>query len=130
MSAPSILILEDEALIAMDLEYLLNDAGFADVTVLTSCAEGNDYLSEKTPALAIIDLHLKDGACNRIAEILVSRDIPFIVGSGSDVNEAHEVFSVGIWISKPWEPAHMLSAVRKALANAAVVSDTLKSASA
>ncbi len=50
MLTHSILILENEALIALDLETTLMDAGFQDITVVTSCADGCEYLKRHTPS--------------------------------------------------------------------------------
>lgn len=116
--APSILVFEDEPLIALDIEDMLDREGYTNLTILTSCAAGHDYLANYTPSLAIVDIQLKDGDCTEIVKILASRNVPLIVASGINKSDAHEVFTKGPWIAKPWNPVEFLTAVKRALEHA------------
>ncbi|WP_426233556.1 response regulator [Pararhizobium sp. DWP3-4] len=115
MATHSILILENEALIALDLETTIKDAGFHDVTVVTSCADCFEYLERRTPSLALLDLYLNDGDCTEVAHVLAFRNVPFIVCTGSARSEAGEVFKGRPWLAKPWTPDDALDAINKAL---------------
>jgi AmiR/NasT family two-component response regulator len=44
------LIVEDEALIAMDLEHTLRRLGYHDITAIPSCKMASDWLRTLTPA--------------------------------------------------------------------------------
>lgn len=99
--ANSILILEDEPLIAMDLEHMAEQTGFLTAVVLASCAQALVWLEHNTPSLAILDIRLRDGACSAIAASLFDRDVPFIVCSGSARHDVDPIFHRGIWVSKP-----------------------------
>jgi CheY-like chemotaxis protein len=62
-AAPSlrILIVEDEILIALELESLLQDAGHEVVGVAASSDEALGLGAESRPDLAFVDIHLADG---------------------------------------------------------------------
>ncbi|MBP2490977.1 DNA-binding NtrC family response regulator [Rhizobium leguminosarum] len=77
-----VLLLEDEAIIAIDAEEMLRGMGIGNVTSLDTNEATLLWLSEKTPDLAIVDPRLKDGLCSGVVADLVERAIPFIVYSG------------------------------------------------
>ncbi|WP_210497361.1 response regulator [Microvirga antarctica] len=56
-----ILIVEDEVLIALELESLLLDAGHDVVSVATSSVEALRQAEQFSPDLALVDIHLTDG---------------------------------------------------------------------
>jgi DNA-binding response OmpR family regulator len=119
LPSPEVLILEDEALIALDLENMLLDAQAGQLTVLTSCAAAMAWLSQHTPDVAVIDIFLYDGECIDVAGTLVERGVPFVVHSARSraTDEAHRVFLNGHWISKPADPAELVAAVKGCLLN-------------
>ncbi len=77
----SILIVEDEALIALDIADVLHDRG-ASVIVTHSVANALEHLERCTVSAAIIDRVLLDGLCTPICEQLNARAIPFLMHSG------------------------------------------------
>ena len=109
--ASSVLILEDEPLIAMDLEDAVEKIGFASVTTLTRSEDATVWLESNCPTLAIIDIQLKDGPCVEVAETLDKRAVPFIVCSGAERWEIHKAFRKGIWLPKPCDPVRLIDAV-------------------
>ncbi|AKI02520.1 Response regulator receiver domain protein [Hoeflea sp. IMCC20628] len=112
----SILVLEDQPLIALDLEELLSGAGFDNLTLLSSCAEAESWLKSNRPDAAILDINLRDGECTEVAHILAARSIPFIIHSGNLKAEADSVFLRGTWIAKPAQPHALLTALHISLA--------------
>jgi two-component system, response regulator PdtaR len=56
-----ILIVEDEILIALELESVLQDAGHTVVQIAASSREAVDCGSKLKPDLAFVDIHLADG---------------------------------------------------------------------
>ena len=56
-----ILVVEDEILIALELESLLQEAGHDVVGVATSCEEALAMARDLSPDLAFVDIHLTDG---------------------------------------------------------------------
>ncbi|WP_276122090.1 response regulator [Pararhizobium qamdonense] len=109
--SPSVLIVEDNLLIAMDLEAMLQQLGFTDTVLLPSCAGAKAWLKVNTPAFAVVDIHLKDGSCEEVAVQLAARNIPFIVSSGSNQVVSPPIFARGIRVSKPCASADLAAAV-------------------
>ncbi|WP_108398813.1 response regulator [Devosia submarina] len=105
------LLLEDEAIIAMDMEQALGDAGF-DVSTAMTCAAAEAWLLEKRPDVAIVDITLRDGSSEAIVARFVEDGVPFVVHSG-DLPLHHQgtPYASGIWVDKP--------ATREALIDAA-----------
>ncbi len=115
MTGPVVLLLEDEALIAIDVADMLARQGY-DVVTLGSCADALDWLSRNpAPDLAVIDVKLVDGSCDEAAAILKERGVPFLVHAGMLEGETPgEPFTAGILVPKPSTHTALLAAVQKA----------------
>jgi DNA-binding response OmpR family regulator len=113
----NILLLEDEALIAIEVERMLADAQLGLATCLASCAEALTWLETNTPDVAVVDIFLKDGECDEVAEVLVARGVPLIIHTArrKATSDNHRVFRKGIWICKPSDPSELTSAVKACL---------------
>lgn len=104
------LLLEDEALIAMDIEQALGSAGY-DVTTVLTCAQAALWLQTRRPDVVIVDVMLRDGTSEAIVSKLVQERIPFLVHSG-DVPGiyAGTPFAHGVWVSKPASSSDLVEA--------------------
>lgn len=110
------LLLEDEPLIALDLEMTLGNAGF-DVTTVTSCSEALEWLDVCRPDIVIVDIILSDGPCHAVVKQLVADGIPFLVHSGDHPSmHADTPFAGGKWVSKPADVGEMARAARELIA--------------
>ena len=78
----SVLLIEDETLISLDLCDTLVQAGYAVIGPATTVAGAMFLLRQQTPHLAIVDVLLRDGPCSEIADQLRARHVPFVVYSG------------------------------------------------
>ncbi|MHB9436578.1 MULTISPECIES: response regulator [unclassified Mesorhizobium] len=112
-SVLSVVVLEDEALIALDVEQSLCDAGFNVLAVLSSCSEALEWLQSNSPDVAVLDIELNDGNCDAVARLLYERNIPFVVHSGSafDPRCYDPIFQKGTWVSKPAGEGDVTNAV-------------------
>ena len=121
MNAPAtgarVLVLEDEAIIALDIEGILTDAGLAVLATLASCANALEWLDGNDADVALLDMHLLDGSCEPVARRLAEKGIPFVVFSGdSETDETLDpIFRTGIWLEKPAPADRIVAAVRAAL---------------
>lgn len=117
MTPETVLLLEDEPFIALDLEELLFENGVENVVTLTSCGEALTWLRENTPGLVIVDPRLTDGLCSEVVRNLVTRRLPFLVYSGESGSlvEEEAAFGAGENIPKPSLPATIISAIERAL---------------
>ena len=108
-NGPLVLILEDEAIIALNIQDELQDKGYRIAGPFTTCADAHSWLQNETPDIAVLDTMLKDGACREIALDLARRKVPFLIYSGHREDEEllREFHSV-TWIEKP-VPAAVLA---------------------
>lgn len=107
------LVLEDEPLIAFDIEMTLREAGF-DVTTVASCEEAFEWLSVCRPDIAIVDIILRDGPCYAVVEQISADGVPFIVHTGEHPSlYAGTVLSKGTWLGKPSDGAAMVRTARR-----------------
>ncbi|HEX3861098.1 MAG TPA: HWE histidine kinase domain-containing protein [Stellaceae bacterium] len=78
----TVLLVEDQALIAMDAEDTLRRLGAAAVHLALSAAEALERLETSTPDLAVLDFNLGSDTAAEVADILVERRVPFIFATG------------------------------------------------
>ena len=106
-----ILVVEDEALIALDIQTTLEDLGH--VTSIASDAPAAEAaISAGGVDLVILDYHLKSGTTEGLAKQLHERGIPFVVCSGTaGMAELTEVFHDTTFLSKPYTSDGLAKAV-------------------
>lgn len=117
----SILVVENEPLIAMDLEEMLRSAGYTDISHVVSIEEAFGWLDARSPAVAILDLMVRDGATTTVAQHLLRAGTPFLVYSGlapADV-PANAPFNDAVWLSKPCTQSDLVLAIEQTLGLAA-----------
>ena len=106
-----ILIVEDELLVAMELEAILEDLGHRPVGIAPDLAAAQDYF--ETPLdLALVDLNLRDGLTGpEIAERLSARGVPvlFITANPRQLGDG-VAGTIGV-ITKPTDEATVKAAV-------------------
>jgi DNA-binding response OmpR family regulator len=83
----SVLLLEDEYLIALDLRLALEDAGAVVIGPAATLTEALDYLKGAVD-LAILDVDLNDAKSFPVAAILKARGVPFLFLTGTPSREA------------------------------------------
>lgn len=112
--ALKILIVEDEALLAMELEALIEDAGHEVVGWATSLAEARTVIEQAKADLAFVDIHLADGPTGiDVAKYIEDRDHPIVVFMTANPSRIPESFvgAVGV-ISKPYTMNGVTQALR------------------
>lgn len=82
-----ILIVDDEFLIAADIEYLFSDAG-AEVAVTTTLPGALAAAAAQGLNAALLDLRLGNESSEPVADLLIERGIPFLFFSGQSLPEA------------------------------------------
>ncbi len=108
---PTVMIVEDEALIAFSLEEAFQEEGFAVAGLFSSCADAVSSLAGQQPNVAVVDATLRDGSCLELARQLRDRDVPFLIYSGRNAIEECAPELAGVtWIDKPAPPALVVKA--------------------
>ena len=78
--ATDVLIIEDEAVIAADIEFMVGDLGHRVIGIARTHAEAVALVRNKKPGLVLADIHLADGSSglDAVNEILLQFDVPVI----------------------------------------------------
>ncbi|MBR0683499.1 response regulator [Roseomonas eburnea] len=108
-----VLVIEDEALVAMLVEDALLDAGFGVIGPARSVSEALALLAREEPAAAVLDLNLGGETSLAVADALVARGVPFVVATGygpAGLPAAHRHVPV---LPKPYDPADLTAALEK-----------------
>ena len=113
LAGRSVLIVEDEPLVALDIIRAFESAG-AQVMAVRSLAEAKCLVEQNNLSAAVLDLGLGDGDTDELCVRLYQRAIPFVLHSGYD--HPGEGCSRGIVIPKPANPQTIVDALSKSLA--------------
>jgi DNA-binding response OmpR family regulator len=115
-SRPLILVLEDEALIALNVQDELQDAGYEVAGPFSTCSAALKWLQTTTPDMAILDTTLKDGPCQEVALELSRREVPFLIYSGyQEDQQLLSDFQHVTWIEKPVPSEALVQACQQLL---------------
>jgi CheY-like chemotaxis protein len=101
-SIRSILILEDEMIVAMLMEDLVRDLGVTEIHICPDVASALDVLRTNHIDCAVLDLWLRDRDSMEVADMLVEKGIPFVFSSGSDATALADRHADRPMISKPF----------------------------
>ncbi|HEX2135318.1 MAG TPA: response regulator [Microvirga sp.] len=117
---PLVLVLEDEVIVALNLQDEFEEAGYSVAGPFTTCADARSWLASNEPDAAVLDTVLKDGSCREIALELARREIPFLIYSGhAEDRELLGEFHHVTWIEKPVPPFVLVDGCRQLLPKAA-----------
>ena len=98
----SVLVVEDEMIVAMLMEDLLRSLGVKEVYIATDVKSALKLLETRPVDCAVLDLWVRDGDTMAVADILVDKGIPFVFSSGSDAGAIAERHAARPLISKPF----------------------------
>ncbi|QYU69679.1 response regulator [Leptolyngbya sp. 15MV] len=111
----NVLVVEDDALLALDIEQNLRDAGAALVQLCPSTTEALALLREHRFDAIVLDVHLADRSDGwAIAELVDSVGprpprIGFSTGAPQDIPAG--IAELGIVLAKPYHPQDLVRAV-------------------
>jgi CheY-like chemotaxis protein len=103
-----ILIVEDEPLLAMDLEFVLLDAGYKVTGITGKVEKAIQYIEEGLCDVAILDANLAGVSSEPIADKLLASNLPFMVLSGYLTEQLPKALRSVPLVSKPWQPTQIL----------------------
>lgn len=112
-----VLVLEDEVLIAMDVEQHCRDCGAAHVTLIRSLDQlGPDPFASAPIHAAILDVMLAGRTTVDFARKLLKREIPFVFATGYvDIDEVLEGLTQVELVHKPYSGAALMAALAVAI---------------
>lgn len=113
------MILDDEAIIALDLTGMLQDLGHSVVSVATRVAGGMEFARHGDLDMAILDINVHGVASFPLAAILQDRGVPIIFASGYGERGLIDGFRDALVLTKPYGRDDLSNVVAKARAAAA-----------
>ncbi len=102
-----VLVVEDEALVAMLVEDALLDAGFEVIGPAATVEEALRLLETVTPDAVVLDLNLAGETSTPVADLLAARGIPYVIATGygaSGLPPGHQKANV---LAKPYDPGEL-----------------------
>jgi DNA-binding response OmpR family regulator len=117
MAPGSVLVAEDDVLIALALEDQLRQHGWPVVEQVGSVAAGLAVVASKPPALALVDFQLADGWATSLLEALAAAAVPFLILTGHPCDGLPcPVPREARCLSKPWGEQQLRAALDRLLA--------------
>jgi DNA-binding NtrC family response regulator len=110
-----VLVIEDETLIALNVESCLLEAGAAFVKIVNSIVWAQSSLDGDIPFdAAVVDLCVVDGNASPLIPVLSERGIPVVITTGADVDLGHPALSkAAVVIQKPHANSDLIEAIVK-----------------
>jgi DNA-directed RNA polymerase specialized sigma24 family protein/CheY-like chemotaxis protein len=114
----NVLIIEDESIIAADIEGLVQDLGHTVDTVVATRTEAVKAAKVKKPGIVLADVQLADGSSgiDAVADILADYDVPVIfITAFPERLLTGDKPEPAYLISKPFRPENVKAAISQAL---------------
>lgn len=112
----TVLHLEDEMMLVMDLEELMRAQGVAEVLHCATARAAIEIINTTPPDAAVVDAYVRDGDTQAVAALLRERGIPFIMLSGA--SDPFDNRTDAIWVNKPASDDDMIEALISATSSA------------
>ncbi len=116
--ATEVLIIEDEPVIAADIEALVRELGHDVIDIAATRGEAVDAVARKTPGLVLADIQLADGSSgiDAVKDILARLDVPVIfITAFPERLLTGERPEPTFLITKPFQPETVKAAIGQAL---------------
>lgn len=113
VGTPRILIVEDDAFVALDLETIVAQESEAEVVTVASVAAAERAAADID--MAILDIDVMDGTTYELARTLHRRHTPFFFVSASRREELPGELKAVPFIAKPYDPAVIGREIGRAL---------------
>lgn len=110
-----VLIVEDEAMIAMLLELVLQNADCAVVGPVASVRGALRLIERQQLDAAVLDFRLGDDDSGEIMDRLDQRGVPFLLMTGQSMADLPAKLRHLNLLAKPFEPEALVEAVEKIL---------------
>ena len=107
-SRPTILLLEDDLLLAMDMEDFLGDRGYDVIGPYGRVGQALEAAENMGLNGAVVDLNLHGEMSFPVIELLRARNVPVIVCSGyAELPELKQKLTGLPLLPKPWNPQRL-----------------------
>jgi len=110
---PRILVVEDEALLAIEIARALENAGFDVLGPAMDAPSALTLLSAHGCDAAVLDINLRDETSETVALELTARGTPFLTVSSTLPEQRPPAFLTAPALGKPVAPKVVVAAIRK-----------------
>lgn len=109
-----VLIVEDELLVAMEMESILRSNGIAVSGCASNISEAQKIVKEQECTFALVDINLADGDSGLpLSKWLAEQEIPSLHVSGNCPRDRDATAAVGC-LSKPFSPRDLIGSLKAA----------------
>jgi DNA-binding response OmpR family regulator len=121
MQGRRVLIVEDDPILALDLQVILEEAtdGAAEVLLASSVDAARRALAGPGLDAVLLDVDVRDGKTFGLAALLRAQGTPFAFVSGSRRDEVPAALRDAPFLPKPYEPGEVERVVLAALSSPA-----------
>ena len=110
-----VLIVEDEAIIAMTAEDMLEELGFVTAAVASTLAEAEAAVARGNFDVVLLDINLNGVESLPVAARLEAAGLPFIFTTGYGAGGRDSRYAGVPLVTKPYQPRDLAEAIAKAL---------------
>src|SRR5690348_16461457 len=110
-----VLVIEDDALLGLDIAQQLTDAGLEVVGPAVSVAKALKLMAQTGCDVAVLDLNLGRESAAPLARELQARGTPFVILSGYSSDQHPPGFDGAPRLSKPARPEDLIAVLRKCM---------------
>ena len=112
-----VLIVEDELIIAMELEGLLRSLGCIPLEPVPNIGKALRTLADEPPDAALLDVNLQGERVTPVAEALQAKGIPFVLVTGYGNERLNEAaLRDAVYLRKPVDASKLRRALAKVVA--------------
>jgi CheY-like chemotaxis protein len=113
MNGKTILLVEDEFLVALDMQTILADAGFHVLGPAGNVDEAIGLIGRRLPDAALLDNNLHGQSVAPVAATLTERGVPFAFVTGNDRDSLPSAFIAAPVVRKPFDAVRLVEMVRR-----------------
>jgi CheY-like chemotaxis protein len=112
-----VLVVEDEFLVAMDIELMLGELGCEVLGPIADLPSALRAAREESLDLALLDVNIAGEPVTGVAEVLAERALPFVFCTGYQVENLPSRYPTAPTLTKPFQMTDLQSALERALAS-------------
>lgn len=112
----SVLIIEDEFLIAVEAQRIVEEVGATEVHLASTVEDARRRLASGQPVdVAVLDIRLGDQDGAALVQDLAARNIPFVIATGLALGAGNTPKTAAFVLVKPYRDAELVGAILSAL---------------
>jgi CheY-like chemotaxis protein len=112
---PRILVVEDEAFIAVMLADMLEELGYDVAASASQISQAKDFLAAEKVDIALLDVNLGNEKIDPVADLLAERACPFIFTTGYGQAGVPAAHASRLVLEKPFNINDLAAALHKEL---------------